>query len=229
MVRMQAEFVRRAALALVLGSSLAFAVPGSALASPATEAYVAKSAPDALAALNATGASEQARAQRFAQLMDQFADMELIANFVLGRYARQLRADAELRAEWNQAFRDYAVAVYQDQLDQYRGRSVRVLGSQDSTINNRAYSVVSTEIIQPGGDPFRVQWRLLRQGDSYRVVDVAVRLGEATIWLAQQQRRDFEAELDRNGGDLQALITKVRSMTGDMRARIAERERARTG
>lgn len=221
--------VRRAGLAMLAAIGAAFATPSGAWANQATEAYVAENAPAALAALSAPGLSEQARAQRFAQLMDRFADMPLIANFVLGRYARELRADPQLRAEWNAAFREYAVAVYQDQLDQYRGQAVRVIGSQDTTINGRFYSVVSTEMARAGAAPFRVQWRLVRQGEAYRVVDVAVRLEESTIWLAQQQRRDFEAELDRNGGDVRDLIGKVRQMTSEMRARIAQRARARTG
>lgn len=204
-------------------------MPRVAVASPESEAYVAENAPAALAALSSPGLSEQARAQRFAELMDRFADMPRIANFVLGRYAAQLRADQQLQAEWRRVFREYAVAVYQDQLDQYRTQTIRVVGSRDTTRNGRFYSVVTTEIPQPGGAPFRAQWQLLREGSSFRVVDVAVRLGESTIWLAQQQRRDFEAELDRNGGDIRALMAKVRQMTTDMRARIAQRERARTG
>ncbi len=53
------------------------------------------------------------RRQTFNALMAQFADMPRIANFVLGRYGPQLRADAALRAEWTRTFQDYAIAVYE--------------------------------------------------------------------------------------------------------------------
>jgi hypothetical protein len=60
-------------------------------------------------------------------------------------------------------------------------------------------------------------------GDGWKVVDVSLVIEGNEIWLAQQQQRDFLAELDRNNGDIPALIRMVQGMTTSMRARIAAR------
>jgi phospholipid transport system substrate-binding protein len=68
-----------------------------------------------------------------------------------------------------------------------------------------------------------VQWRLLRSGNAWKVVDVSLLLDGNQIWLAQQQQRDFLAELDRNNGDIRSLMTDIRGMTTAMRQRVVAR------
>lgn len=218
---MAGTLTRRIVAALMFGVAVASATP--AYADKAAEDYVAKNAPLALAALNAKGQSPTERQVAFGKLFDQFADLPRIADFVLGRYARTARADPALYADWVQTYRDYSIAVYQDQLDQYRGNQIRILpGSKDATINGRFYSVVRSEILRPGQKPLQVQWRLLRGADgAFRVVDVAVQFEENIVWLAIQQQADNLAFLDRNKGDVRALIADVKRQTATMRARIA--------
>jgi hypothetical protein len=43
------------------------------------------------------------------------------------------------------------------------------------------------------------------------------------IWLAQQQQRDFLAALDRNNGDIRALMTDIRGLTASLRQRVLAR------
>jgi ABC-type transporter MlaC component len=68
-----------------------------------------------------------------------------------------------------------------------------------------------------------VQWRLLRTGEVWKVVDVSLIIEGNEIWLAQQQQRDFLAELDRNNGNIRSLLGEVQGMTNSMRARIVAR------
>jgi ABC-type transporter MlaC component len=68
-----------------------------------------------------------------------------------------------------------------------------------------------------------VQWRLLRSGDAWKVVDVSLILEGNQIWLAQQQQRDFLAQLDRNNGNIRSLMTELRTVTASMRERITAR------
>jgi ABC-type transporter MlaC component len=154
--------------------------------------------------------------------MSQFADMPRIANFVLGRYGAQLRADAALRAEWNRTFQDYAIAVYEAQLEQYSTSTLRVVNSIER-VPGRDVIVVSEMSPRGSSRPLRVQWRMLLTGDTWKVVDVSLIDNGSEIWLAQQQQRDFLAALDRNNGDIHALITTVRGQTASMRQRILAR------
>lgn len=221
---MTARPISRAAfLASLTGAALLAVAPlAHAARNASAEQYVQTQGNGALASLSDRSLSPAARQQAFGRLMGQLADVPRIANFVLGRYGAQLRADAALRNEWTQTFQNYAMAVYEDQLDRYRGNELRVTGSVERVPNQDV--IVRTEIAGRGQQrPLPVQWRLLRRGEAWKVVDVSVVMEGNEIWLAQQQQRDFLAQLDRNNGDIRALMASVRETTATMRQRITAR------
>jgi ABC-type transporter MlaC component len=178
----------------------------------------------ALASLSAGAPGSAGRAERFRSLMGQFADINAIATGVLGRYAGALRGDPALRQAWEAAFTDFAFANYEDQLDRFRGFSVR---ATDVTMNQPGRdAMVRTELTPPnGGRVIIVQWRMLNRGAGWRVYDVLVNLRGNELWLGQRQKRQFEAELDKTRGDVRALITLVQRETSVIRARLGQAKR----
>jgi phospholipid transport system substrate-binding protein len=215
---------RAALLAGMLSVGLLAAAPAAhAARNTDAEGYVQENAASALRTLGNRNLSSTQRRQTFDRLMAEFADMPRIANFVLGRYSAQLRSDADLRSEWTRTFQEYAIAVYEDRLSRYSGSALRVTDSVERVAGR---DVIVTSVLTPtdGGRPMTVQWRLLRSGNVWKVVDVSLLLeGNNQIWLAQQQQRDFLAQLDRNNGDIRALMTNLRSVTASMRERIMAR------
>jgi phospholipid transport system substrate-binding protein len=211
------SLTRSAFLSALIGAGmLATAPSASAARDVAAETYVQQNASQALSTLgnrNITGAE---RRRLFDQLMRQFSDMDRIALFVVGRYSAQLRADPALRALWVSTFKDYAIAVYEDQLQAYSGSAIRVTGSTER-IPGRDI-VVNSEITPRGQRPLPVQWRLLRSGDSWKVFDVSLIFdGGNQIWLAQAQQLDFLSQLDQTHGDIRALISRVQQTTAALR------------
>ncbi len=201
----------------LLGAGMLATAP-SALAArdPAAETYVQQNASQALSTLGNRSVTGAERRRLFDQLMRQFSDMDRIAMFVVGRYSAQLRADPTLRTAWIDTFKDYAVAVYEDQLAAYSGSAIRVTGSTER-IPGRDI-VVNSEITPRGQRPLPVQWRLLRAGDAWKVFDVSLIFeGGNQIWLAQAQQLDFLAQLDQTHGDMRALIARVQQTTASLR------------
>lgn len=219
---MTLNLTRASFFAGALALALSAAAPAHAARNAEAEQYVQTNATAALATLANGSMSATQRRQTFYRLMSQFADMPRIATFVLGRYSTQLRADAALRSEWQAVFQDYAIAVYEDRLQRFNGATLRVTGSTER-IAGRDVIVQSQLVPSNGEQPTTVQWRLLRSGEAWKVVDVSLVLEGNQIWLAQQQQRDFLAALDRSSGDLRALIAEVRQLTTSMRSRIASR------
>jgi phospholipid transport system substrate-binding protein len=214
--------LRAAMFAIASAVAFSTAAPAAFAANPAAETYVQTNATAALSALANRTASQEARAAEFRTLMQRFADVPRISNYVLGRYSAQLRQDPALMRDWQDAFMNYAVAVYQDQLDQFRGNSIKVTGSVDRVPDKDI--IVTTDMLARGQTkPLPVKWRLLKSGETWRVMDVALVLEGNEVWLAQQQQRDFLAQLDKSKGDIRALITSVRALTKSMRARISAR------
>ena len=197
---------------------LALAPPAHAARDPEAEQYVAENASVALRTLGDRSVPQAQRQQTFNRLMAQFSDMPRIANFVLGRYGAQLRADPALRAEWARTFQDYAIAVYEVRLEQYSGSAIRVVNSIER-VEGRDVIVVSEMTPRGAARPLRVQWRILRSGEAWKVVDVSLVLEGNEIWLAQQQQRDFLALLDGNDGDIHALMAELRRLTAGLRQR----------
>jgi phospholipid transport system substrate-binding protein len=199
--------------------ALAAAPDAHAARNTAAENYVQENAAAALAGLGNMAVSSSQRQQTFRRLMTQFADMPRIANFVLGRYSASLRSDATLRREWSDTFAEFAIATYEAQFETMSGSAVHVTGSTERVAGSDV--VVDSQLRPRSGEPMRVQWRVLRSGAGWKVVDVAA--GRDGVWLAQFQQRQFLAQLDRNRGDIRALMGDIRGRTASLRQRVVAR------
>ena len=194
----------------VAGAVVMMTVP-SAFADAKTEAYVQKNASEVLASLNDPSLNAEERTEKFNAYMDEFTDMTAVSNFAIGKYARRF-TDDEL-ARYRKVFREYALAVYENELDDYRGEAVVV---KDSVDRSPTDSIVNTVIKRQDGKDMDVRWRVLTRDGKYQVVDVALNLDGNLIWLAIEQRAQFLALLDRTNGSADALINKIQSMTNNL-------------
>jgi len=177
-----------------------------AFADARTESFVQTNASEVLATLNDPALNARQRTETFSQYMDQFTDL-------IGKYSRRF-TEQELTA-YRKVFREYALAVYENELDNYRGKEVVV---KDSVDRSDTDSIVNTVIKRQDGKDMDVRWRVLTRDGEYQVVDVALNLDGNLIWLGIEQRAQFIALLDRANGSAEALIAKIESMTADMKA-----------
>ncbi len=183
----------------------------------AAERFVEQHATAALNALGDPAMNREQRRQAFGALMQQFADVPRIANFVLGPHAATLRRDPGLAREWSEVFLAFSMASYVDRLERYQGRTLRATGSVERVPDQDV--VVRSELERNGApQPTTVQWRMLRSGAGWRVADIALLLNGNEVWLAQQQKSQFMTILDRNNSDFHALIANVRQTTAAMEA-----------
>ena len=86
-----------------------------------------------------------------------------------------------------------------------------------STDRNARDSIVDTTILSSDGREMYVRWRVLKRGNKYQVVDVALNTDGNVIWLAIEQQAQFLSILDRSNGSADDLVTKIRDMTADIR------------
>lgn len=172
-----------------------------------TEAYVQENASEVLNSLNDPSLTTAERTKKFNTYMDEFTDMVAVSNFAIGKYARRFTEDELVR--YRKAFREYALAVYENELDAYRGEAVIV---KDSVDRSPTDSIVNTVIKRQDGQDMDVRWRVLQRNGEYQVVDVALNLDGNLIWLAIEQRAQFLSLLDRSNGSADALINKIESM-----------------
>jgi phospholipid transport system substrate-binding protein len=155
-------------------------------------------------------ASTAQRVARFHELFREDFDVPGIARFVLGRYWRT--ATPEQQEEFVKLFQDYIALVYSSQLAAYSGETLRVTGSRPEPEG----TVVASEIVRPtGASPVKVDWHLTDRNGTYKISDVSV----DGISMAVTQRSEFAAVIQRNGGQVQGLITQLREKTGNLAPR----------
>lgn len=198
---------------LSVTAALVALAPLSAIADPKTEAYVAENANEVLMTLNDPSLTPAQRTQRFSTYMDKFADFNAISNFAIGKYSR--RFSASEMDQYRSAFRDYALAIYQNELDVYRGESVSVKNSVDRSATD---SIVNTMIKRQDGKDMNVRWRVLTRKGKYQVVDVALNIDGNLIWLGIEQRAQFISILDRTNGSALELIKTIEKETQRLNA-----------
>lgn len=185
-----------------------------AFADERTEAYVQKNASEVLKSLNNPDLSAAQRTAAFSSYMDKFTNLDAVSNFVIGKYSRRF-TEAEM-TRYRKSFRAYALAVYEYQLDDYRGESVVVKNSVDRSETD---SIVNTVIKRQDGKDMDVRWRVQGKEGSYQVIDVALNLDGNLIWLGIEQRAQFISLLDNNNGSADKLMKKIDSMTAELKAK----------
>jgi len=203
------SFVKTTAAAL--GALTLMAMP--AFADAKTEAYILKNANEVLQTLNDPSLNSASRTVKFNEYMQQFTDLDAVSNFVIGKYARRF-TPAEIKA-YRDAFHEYALTVYEVQLDAYRGEEIKIAGSVDRSAKD---SIVNSLVKRVDGEEVDVRWRVLNRGGKYQVVDVALNIEGNLIWLGIEQRAQFLALLDRTNGSSDALIGKINEMTMKLKA-----------
>ena len=175
--------------------------PAAAAADPA--AVVTSLGNEALKVLG-NNVDPNLRVARFRQLFSEDFDVPGIAHFVLGRYWHI--ATEPQQQEFVRLFANYIALAYSNRLAEYSGETLHVIGSRLGPDG----SVVSSEIIRPNGaPPAKVDWRLTQHDGAFKISDVIVE----GVSMAITERSEFASVIQRNGGQVQGLITALREKT----------------
>jgi phospholipid transport system substrate-binding protein len=198
---------RRAFLAvLVVGASWMSVAPANA--GQDAEAFAQRLIDQGVGILRNT--SDPARRAKFRDFITQYADARKTALFTLGSYRRG--ADEADLEDFVKAFTAYATAVYESRLDQYKGQSLKVVGSVDNKPNDVTVNMI---VVDPNAtNPLRVAFRLLGGNNAYRFVDIQVE----GIWLSIDQREQFAAFLSKNNGSIPRLTTHLNNQAQQIMA-----------
>jgi len=188
------------------------AVATPALADNGAETFVSEILSEANVVFNASDID--ARNAGIEALVDKYVDMDRVARFALGQYARV--ATEEQMAVYRPLFRKYATSVYQATLDPYSGESLEVTGSVDRSVRD---IIVNTKVVgaKPGSQyaDLIVHWRVYRAADGAQSI---VDAGASGVWLAIEQQSTFKSVIANNGGGsagIDALIADLKEKVGE--------------
>ena len=135
---------------------------------------------------------------RFRQLFRQYFDAEACGRSALGPHWQN--ATAQEQKEYANRYEDYIVIVYSTLLGHLGGETFTVLGSRPSEqgviVTSRVNGVVS----------IAVDWQLSPSINGYKVTNLFV----GGIDMASMQRSDLVSVIQRNSGQMQALLVALR-------------------
>lgn len=114
------------------------------------------------------------------------------------------RANEEERSEYLDLFSDYVLQTYTKRLGGYSGQTLKI---DDSKVYRERLALVSTTVVQEGGENIKVDWLVRKRNGAIRILDVVIDGKSMTL----TQKREFASIIAREdiGGLLQLLRLKV--------------------
>jgi phospholipid transport system substrate-binding protein len=203
--------IRRRFLCAALALGLAVAMSAQACAASAEEAraFVQDLAQKAIATVADKQLGDEPRNERFRQLFISAFDLPEIGRFVLSRYWR--KATPEQQTEFVKLFEETNVLVWSKRFKDYDGERLETSGA---TKDGDSGWVVDSQILRPRGQPIPVQWRLDQSGDGRLHITDIVSEG---VSMALTQRQDYSAAMQSNGGNVDALLSSMRTKIDQIR------------
>ena len=129
--------------------------------------------------------------------------MKTIGKFALGRYWRT--ATKAQKDEYLELFEDMIIETYARRFEEYQGQQIQV-GTARS-VGSNGDSLVQSSIISSGSPDVSVDWRVRKNGNTYQVIDVLVE----GVSMSVTQRSEFSSIIQRGGGNIDALLEKLRT------------------
>ncbi len=191
---------------LALGSTLP-SVELAAAVEPANgkaKTFLASLGERAIEVAQDKGSSRQDRESRMRALLIEGFDLKTLARLVLGKHWRKL--DGAQRAEFVDVFEDAMVQQTLAIFGRYTGERFKITGVTADRTNAKLIAV-SVDLLRANGALLaKVYYRLRKDGDDFKVVDIVAE----GVSMALTLRQEYSAVIEKSGGKVDGLIDKLR-------------------
>ena len=134
------------------------------------------------------------------QIINPHIDFDRVAILVLGKHWRT--ATPVQKERFKQEFRMLLVRTYTTAFTEYSDWKIRYLPLEKDASDKK--TMVKTEILQSSGQPVAINYRMVHEGDDWKVYDVLIE----GISLLQNYRTSFNEEIEQTGS-LDQLISHL--------------------
>lgn len=201
--------VQLVGLAAVLVVSLAIAGAVRAAEDPAD--FVRQVGDEATKVVADPSLTPNQRHAAYRRMLAAYFDLDLISRLVLGRHWKG--ATPEQQQAYRQLFEAYVLAVYGRRLQDYAGETLEVGRVVDK---GRKGVFVASRVHRPQGPAIDVAWRLLDDGQSWRIVDLVVE----GVSMVMTHRAEFDAVIRQSGG-VEGLLARLHGMVAQFQSPAA--------
>jgi phospholipid transport system substrate-binding protein len=207
--RLLGGLLAAAAMAAALVASAPWTRPALSASEYAegAKAFLQNLADRTIATLNQKHMPQKERVDAFRSLFAEGFDVRSIGQFVAGR--AWARATEPQKVAYLQAFEEVTILTWALRFDQYAGEKLSI----ERVREDGKAVVLESLIVRPGKDPIRVDWRIEKGKDGYKILDI---VAEGTS-LAIAQRADYTAVIQQNNGEFEGLIRALRDKQKKLR------------
>jgi len=206
---------QRAIAMLTLTAALIVSLAPSRFLRPAwaddPQSVVQATVNQALSVLRDTQTPLAQRQDKLRQIVSATFGFTEMAKSALGYHWKQISPDQQ--QEFTTAFVAFIEDSYLSKINDYRGQQVTFL---KVTSDGPQYAQVNTDIVQPGGkDPIHVDYRLIQEGNTWKIYDVTV----DAISIIANYRNQFNRVMNNQG--YATLISDLKSKQAALAASLA--------
>jgi phospholipid transport system substrate-binding protein len=192
---------------LLLGSLLLAAFARTAAADPAAAPAVERLHAALLGVMKEADALGYAgRAERLRPVLADVYDVAFMARRSIGSQWDALGEDQ--RRAFVETFGRFTVASYASNFDGFSGQSFHT-DAEEASI--QATQLVRTRLVRPGDTDVHLDYRLHRDGERWRIIDVYY---DGTVSELARRRAEYSAVIKRDGFD--ALIAAIDRKIADL-------------
>jgi phospholipid transport system substrate-binding protein len=155
---------------------------------------------------NAVKLGYKGRYDKLTPVIDKVYDLPLMARISVGPQWASLTPDQQ--AKIIEAFKELSIATYASRFDGFSGEQFQITGESPTTGGD---DVVDTKMLRPNDDAVDLNYRLRKNGDDWKVIDVFL---SGTISQLANYRSEFSATLRNKGADglVQLINDKVAAL-----------------
>ena len=196
-----------AAIAIIIGQRR-FVLPARADDANSPMTVVQNTVNQALEVLRDKSAPLQQRQEKLRQIVAQSFDFTEMSKSALGYQWKKLAPQQQ--QEFTNVFISFIEDSYLSKLNDYKGQQVQFIkATQDGD-----YAQVSTTIVREGQEPIHLDFRVMKEGGSWKVYDVTV----DAISIIANYRNQFNRVMNNQGYD--TLIKDLKEKQASLAARL---------
>lgn len=174
---------------------LAFA--GAAAAQEAPDALVKRISNEVMDAAKTDKEIQAGNQKKILEMVEAkvlpYVDSQRMTALAAGRHWRE--ASPEQKQRLSEEFRDLLVYTYSGAISQVRDQKLEFKPFRADPADTEVE--VRSQVIQPRGEPIQLNYRLAKEGNSWKIYDVNV-MG---AWLVASYKNSFATEISKNGID----------------------------
>ena len=143
------------------------------------------------------------RSEKLTELAKEKVDIKGIGLYTLGSYRKEL-SDAQ-KEEYTKLFEQYFLISFTSRLTDYSDPKINVISSEKK---NDKYTIVSSVLLATNKKPeVNIQWRVYTKDPMNPLIRDLIIEG---LSMARTQKEEFSSIIENNGGDINALFTKLK-------------------